>query len=74
MRITGKIMVRDSGVVQDNKKVYMVFGCIGIEKGNLLSEHQYTIADLKLINPIDKSEISIGDTPNGLLQQPIWQI
>lgn len=73
--ISGQVILRDTGGVREGKKVFMVFGIIGLSKDtNLLSEHQYTVNDLKLSAPIDRTEIARGNTPDNLLTEPIWRI
>ena len=72
-KITGQLIVRES-MNKNNKKIYMVFGVIGVEDSNLISEHQYDMSNLTLVNPVDKEKITIGSTPNGLLMEPIWRV
>lgn len=73
--ISGQVILRDTGGIKDGKKVFMVFGVIGLSKDtNILNEHQYTINHLNLSAPIDRTEIARGNTPNGLLTEPIWKI
>lgn len=73
--LSGQVILRDTGGIREGKKLFMVFGVIGLSKDtNLLSEHQYTIKHLELLAPIDRTEITEGDTPDGLLIKPIWRI
>lgn len=74
--LSGQLFFRDTGIKKDGKKLFMVCGVVGIAGVNkeILSEHQYTIKDIKLGDEIDRSKDTIGETPDSIVQLPIWRV
>jgi hypothetical protein len=75
--MTGQVVLRETGLVKDGKKVYMVFGVLGIpddEARAFKGETKYTIQHLELVNPEDVKKITRGNTPDGLLKYPMWRV
>jgi hypothetical protein len=59
----------------NGKKVFMVVGIIGADEIDALEgETQYTIKNLELVDPVDKSEMARGKNADNLLTYPMWRI
>ncbi len=76
MKFSGKVIMRETGIVKNGKQVFMLFGVVGIQddKGFVKSEHQYTLTQFGIQDSVDLSKITHGNTPDGLLCEPIWQV
>lgn len=88
MKITGQILVRETNVVIDGRKVIMLIGMIAAGEGEtigLMGEHQYDVVgmdvmgDLRLqliqASAIDRTDLAKrGLRPDQLITTPIWRI
>jgi hypothetical protein len=76
--MTGQLFLRDCGGRANNgKQLYLVVGVVGLDPVETLTlegEHQYTIKNLELVDPIDRTEIARGQSPDGLVREPIWRV
>ena len=84
-KITGKIFLRETSIIKKGKKLYIITGILGIPKEiKVKGEHLYTCIgknseltfslDILKTFSQDITEEAKGQTPDGLLLQPIWQI
>lgn len=90
VEITGQVILRDAGSAEamlpgENKKLLIVFGIIAVPNETTLEgEHQYVLTGLdslesanimihKRLN-IDRGEVTAGESPTGILKQPIWKV
>ncbi len=84
--ITGQVIFRDVGTTTErldgtDRQLKMIFGLVAVpESMGFKGEHQYTINgfndSLKIFkdSEIDVSEQTKGNTPDGILKEPIWRI
>lgn len=84
--VSGQLIFRDVGQTAKvldgtDRKLMMVFGILAVpEHLDFKGEHQYAVngfgGDLKLFkdSEIDVSKITQGNTPSGILKEPIWRI
>jgi hypothetical protein len=84
-RITGQVIIREVKEnldLADGRKLVIIFGILALPKdSDLKSEHQYPVfGDVSNVVRIaeeqgqDVSAQTIGNTPGGLLSQPIWRV
>lgn len=82
MTLTGMLMARPSGEkTLDGREIVLLFGIVASpEEMNLKEGHQFVVTgnekgqlQLHIDNPIDRSDISRGNTPSGLLCDSIWR-
>lgn len=84
--VSGQLVFRDVGQTAKvldgtDRKLMMVYGILAVpEHLDFKGEHQYTVngfgGNLKIFkdSEIDVSKITKGNTPSGVLKEPIWRI
>lgn len=82
-KMTGMLMARPvEAKAVDGRNLVILFGIVAVPKEILLKEgHQYVLAgdkngviQIDFDSPIDNSEIAKGNSPAGLLLEPIWRV
>lgn len=60
-----------------DKRVFLVIGTVGLDEeevANLPGEHQYTVKNLELTDPLDMKVFAKGKNADWLLREPIWRV
>lgn len=71
--MTGQLISRGPYDGPNGKKVWILFGLVTDEEGQLKGETRFTLAvPPVLTSPLDVSEHTLGDSPSGILQKAIW--